>query len=156
MESGWGRVSLSHQDTFGYSRWSWQFCDLDGLDSSSDFKFPQSPLKTILKFLQSPLRTILRAHTTIGINVTFMLHSFLVLWLALSICASSLSFIGLPEPQNPLDDKFVYYYYYHCYYSFECFSHWRYWWFFTGVWATASLLKSPRLFLVSWPMLKML
>ena len=29
-------------------------------------------------------------------------------------------------------------------------------WFFTGVWVTASLLKSPRLFLVFWPFSTML
>ena len=30
------------------------------------------------------------------------------------------------------------------------------WWFLTGVWVTASLLKSPGLFWVLWPILKMM
>ena len=52
---------------------------------------------------------------------------------------------------------YYYYYYYHYYYylirAFHiCVSRW----FFTGVWVTANLLKSPGLFFVFWPFTIML
>ena len=48
--------------------------------------------------------------------------------------------------------KLDYYYYYYYYYSLIWAFHISVrWWFFTGVWVTASLLKSPGLFSVFWP-----
>ena len=45
------------------------------------------------------------------------------------------------------------YYYYYYYYSSRVFRISVSWWFFTGVWVTASLLKSPGLVSVFWPSL---
>ena len=51
-----------------------------------------------------------------------------------------------------------YYYYCYCYfcYSLRVFQISVSWWFSTGVWVTASLLKSPGLFTVFWPISTML
>ena len=48
---------------------------------------------------------------------------------------------------------FHYYYYYYYYLLIRVFNINVSWWSFTGVWATASLLKSPGLFSVFWPFL---
>ena len=49
-----------------------------------------------------------------------------------------------------------YYYYYYYYYLLRVFRTSVCWWLLTGVWVTGSLLKSPRLFTVFWPILIML
>ena len=51
-----------------------------------------------------------------------------------------------------LTSVYYYYYYYCCWYLLlESFSYQFNWWSSSGVWVTASLLKSPGLFLVFWP-----
>ena len=85
----------------------------------------------------NPLLTVPSTPITIGITVIFMFHSFfcsLARSWYLSLFLLSFS-----------------YYYYH-YYLLIRVSHIRVsWWFFTGVWVTASLLKSPGLFSVFCP-----
>ena len=50
------------------------------------------------------------------------------------------------------NNSYYYYYYYYYYYTFiRAFYISVSRWFFIGVWVTASLLKSPGLFLVFWP-----
>ena len=56
-----------------YSDRSQQFCSLNGLDSSSNFKLFLLPFQSF--------RTVPSSQTTIGITVSFMfLYFFLVLW----------------------------------------------------------------------------
>ena len=106
-----------------------------------------------------------RAPYTISITVTFMLHSFfqspgkiLNLLLAffqfysvvsrdskihnsansLFLCWLLLGLVVLPS-------------FYYDHYSFRVFQISISWWYFTGDWVTASLLKSPAIFSVFWP-----
>ena len=73
------------------------------------------------------LMTVPRASIKIIIIVTFMFHYY-----------------------------YHYYYYYYYYYSLRVFHIIVSWWYFTGVWLTASLLQSPELFPVFWPISVML
>ena len=73
----------------------------------------------------------------------------------------------VPKHQSQLVQSsfsyYHYYYYYYYYYYYDYYYYYYYyllikvfhisisWWFFTGVWVTASLLKSPGLFSVFWP-----
>ena len=67
LESKWQQVSSGLHDSSQYSDRSQQCCNLNGLNSSSDFQF-----------LQSPLETVTSAPTTTGITVTIMFHSLFV------------------------------------------------------------------------------
>ena len=77
----------------------------------------------------NPLVTVPWAPITIGITVTFMFHSFFF----------------IPSQVRG------YYYYQYYYLLIRVFHISVSWWSFTGVWVTASLLKSPWLFSVFWP-----
>ena len=58
-----------------------------------------------------------------------------------------------PKQQNPQEGEYYYHYYYLLIRVFPISVSW---WFFTGVWVIASLLKSPGLVSGSWPFLAML
>ena len=77
---------------------------------------------------------------TFVMTVTFMFHSFFYF--------PTFFYYQCVVRQ---DGKIHYYYYYYYCYLHWSFSHQRNWWSFTGVWVTASLLKSPGLFSVFWP-----
>ena len=88
----------------------------------------------------NPLVTVPKAPITIGIIVTFLSHSFfnsLARSMYLSLFSHSFNFIII-------------------FYSFSIFHISLSWWFFTGVWVTTSLLKSPGLVSGFWPFLAML
>ena len=128
----------------------------------------------------NPLVTVLRA--PIGIIVTFMFHSFFnslarsryislflnsfnfTLWsagTAKSTILQVLCFVLIMIRSGHLAEIrwsicYYYYYYYYYYYSFRVFHISVSWWFFSGVWVTASLLKSPGLVSVFWPSSAML
>ena len=94
----------------------------------------------------NPLVTVPRAPIIIGITVTFMFLCFFD-----SLARSRyLSFFSLYYHSLLLllfSLSFTYLRVFHT--SVR-------WWFFAGVWVTASLLKSPGLFSVSWPILMLL
>ena len=118
----------------------------------------------------NPFVTVLpRASITTDIIFTFIFYSFfkqgrstyfLFHLLSVSLC-------GQPEQQSPQFCKFSFYWWliitrsgslveirwfdYYYYYSLRAFHISFRRWFFTGVWVTASLLKSPGLFTVFWP-----
>ena len=89
----------------------------------------------------NPLVIVLKAPITIGTIVTFMFHSFIS-----SLARSRyLSFFSHSF-------RFILWYYYYYYYSLiRAFHISVSLWFFTGVWVTATLLKTPGLFSVFWP-----
>ena len=96
----------------------------------------------------SPLVTVPNVPITIGIIVIFMFHSFfnsLARWSYLSFFSLFFSFILCP---NPIGVIIIY--------SFRVFHISFSWWFFTGVWVTASLLRSPGLVSGFWPFSAML
>ena len=80
----------------------------------------------------NPLVTVPNPLITIGIIVTCMFHCFF----------------------NPLARSRYYYYYYLLFESFFFFYISVNWWSFPEVWVTGSLLKSPELFSVFWPISK--
>ena len=91
----------------------------------------------------NPFVIVPKAPITIGTTVTFMFHSFfnsLARSRYLSFLSHSCRFIlWTARTAN------YYYLLIRAFHISVC------WWFFTGVWVTASLLKSPGLFLVSRP-----
>ena len=106
----------------------------------------------------NPLVTVPRAPITTGINATFMFHVFfnsrarsryLSLFSLLILLYSQL------EQQSPQFCKFSFFLLI-IIYSFRVFHISVNWWFFTGVWVTASLLRSPGLVSGFWLFLAML
>ena len=118
---------------------------------------------TIIK----PMRIFMDAFITIYVNLTIMCRIFLVLWpgiirlnLIFTLCSDVpakstirqvllFSLVNNHSVSSSSSSSYYYYYYYYYYYllirfffiSVSC-------WFFTGVWVTANLLKSPGLFSV--------
>ena len=108
--------------------------------------------------ISNPLVTVPNALTTIGIIVTSMFHCFfnsLARSRYFSFFSHSFSFIlwstGTVKSIN-LQVLFLLF----IIYSFRIFHISVSWWFFTGVWVTASLLKSPGLVSEFLPFLAML
>ena len=99
------------------------------------------------------LVTVPNAPITIGIIVTFMFHSFfnsLPRSRYLSFFSYAFSFIlwSAETAKSTIIIIIIY--------SFRAFHISVSWWSFTGVWVTASLLKSPGLVSGFWPFLAML
>ena len=101
----------------------------------------------------NPLVTVPNAPITIGIIVPCMFHSFLISLARsryLSFFSHSFSFIQSVIIIIIIIIITI------IIYSFRVFHISVSWWFFTGVWVTASLLKSPGLVSGFWPFLAML
>ena len=88
----------------------------------------------------NPLLTVPKATITIGIILTFMFHSF----------------FQFPNKVEVLILLFTFFQFIIIIYSFRILHISASWWFLTGVWVTASLLKSPGLVSVFCPFLAML
>ena len=98
------------------------------------------PTSKSSSLFSNPLVTVPNTSITIGIIVNCIFHSFF-------------SPLARSRYLSLFSHFFHYYYYYSLIRAFHI-SVSR--WFFTGVWVTASLLKSPGLFLVCWPFSAML
>ena len=107
----------------------------------------------------NPIVTVLSARIPIGITVAFMFHSVFSS-LARSMYLSLLSLFKTFHPMICRDRKVHYsagsLFCWLIIYSSRVFHISISWWFFTGVWVTASLLKSPELVSVFWPSSAML
>ena len=108
LEFEWQQVSLSLQDSSEYSGWSYQFCNLDDLHSSSYFQVLQSLFQSLVSVLSAP--------TTTDIIVTFIFHLLLSLLLLLlfhslrvfHISLSNWSFHwGLSDNKSPLVSRIL-------------------------------------------------
>ena len=103
----------------------------------------------------NPLVTVPRALITIGINLTFMAPSLFNSLVRMKyLFFFPLSFNFTPWSAGTAMSTILYYYY--NYYSFRAFHISVSWWFLTGVWVTASLLRSPELVSGFWPFSAML
>ena len=97
----------------------------------------------------NPLVTVNSTTITIGITVTYTFYNFVS-----SLARSRyLSLFSLPKVL-PCDQSDNYYYYWYCS-LLRVFHTSNSWWFLTGIWATTSLLKSPGIFSVFWPISNM-
>ena len=88
------------------------------------------PISKFSSTFSYPFVTFPNAPITIGIIVTCMFHSF---------------FNSLAR------SRYLYFFSHYYYLLIRDFHISINWWFFIGVWVTASFLKSPGLFLVFWP-----
>ena len=136
----------------------------------------RSPTSKFSRPFNNLLVTVPKAPITIGIIVTFMFHSFfnsLARSKYLSLFSHSFSFIlwsAGTAKSTTLQIFFFFVDYYkiwslgwdYYYYNYYCFTLLRFFhtsvssWFFSGIWVTACLLKSPGLFSVFWQILIML
>ena len=94
--------------------------------------------------LSKPLGTVPSVPITINITVTLIIGPFCS-WVSLLLLLLWVFTLLL-----------LLYYYYYYNNTFWVFHTSMSWWSFTEVWATASLLRSPGLFSVFWPILEML
>ena len=114
----------------------------------------------------NPFETVPSAPITIGITVIFMFHSFfcsLARFRYLSLFRLSFSLTLWSEGTAKLAIQQVLFFA-DCHWIIIIITIWSFrvfhisisWWFFTGVWVTASLLKSPGLVSWFWPFSVML
>ena len=102
----------------------------------------------------NPLLTVPRAPITIGTTVTFMFHSFFQLPSKVQVLTFfSLSVLlgGHLGQESPQVGKIFFWLSLLLLLHIRVFHISVSWWYFTGYWETASLLKSPGLFSVFWP-----
>ena len=106
------------------------------------------PTSKSFSLFSSPLVTVSNAPITNGIIVTYMFHSFSIPYQGRGTYPSfhifSVLFCSQPGHQSRLFCKFSFFLLIiiKSGYSFRVFHIREGWWFFTGVWVTASLLKS--------------
>ena len=142
----------------------WSLSDSKSLQVSNTFLSIQADLNNLVGLHRfSRFSGIVPSATiTMGITVTFMFHFFsffLILSQGLDIYLSFhlllILLCGMPGRQSPIFIRFSFLFII-IIYSFRVFHISVSWWFFTGVWVTASLLKSPGLLSVFWPFLAVL
>ena len=140
------KFTTQNSTSLFFNRWkilTW-YC-LNGLDS-------------FCRHLSKPLNSIFSVLITIGITDNSKFHSFLdslveSKYLSLFLFSSIFTLI------NNNNNNYYYYHYYHYYYYcslIRAFHISNSRWFFTEVWVTAGLSKSPGLFLVFWQFSTML
>ena len=97
------------------------------------------------------------SYLSINISKSFHIHPSFYLSQPDHILVISYQSISLisSSSSSSSSSSYYYYYYYYYYYSFRVFHISVSWWFFPGVWVTASLLKSPGLFSIFYPFLIM-
>ena len=135
MESEWQQVSSSLRDSSQGSGRSQQFCSLNGVDPSSVFLIHQSFFLTFLRSFQ--LHQLLNCPFISKFSSPFINPSVTVPRAPITIEINVINNIIIILPIRVFHISIS-------------------WWFFTGVWVTASLLKSPGLVSGSWPSLAML
>ena len=103
------------------------------------------PTSKSSRSFNNPLISVPKAPITIGIIVTFMFHSFFQfpskVEVLISLC-TFFQFYSVVYRDSKVDNFADFLFDFHI--SVNS-------WSFTGVWVTASLLKSPELFSVFWP-----
>ena len=119
----------------------------------------RSPTSKSSRPFNNPLVTVPKAPITIGIIVTFIFHNFFQFSIKVEVLISLFTFFQFYSgvSRDSKVDNFADFLFLSLIiimiiiYSSRVFHISISWWFFTGVWVTASHLKSPGLVSVFWP-----